>query len=155
MTYRDKIAWVKPQPAYSVPRYRHIDKGRYFPALQWETVLVFTRNGHPMFEREDVAFWKEHASNVWRIPPVAAATQKRIGHPAVFPKELAARCIRAYSKKGDIVFDPFLGSGTTLIAAAELGRRCFGMDQCDEYVNVAAARCRAALASRTRRSRSA
>ena len=152
LDYRDKIAWVKPQPTYSVPRYRHIDKGRYFPALQWEAVLVFTRAGHPVFEREDVPFWKEHLSNVWQIPPVSGAAQKRIGHPAVFPKELAARCIRAYSKKGDVVFDPFLGSGTTMQAADELGRRCFGMDRCAKYVNLAAARCRAAIAdSRTRR----
>jgi len=151
MTYRDKIAWVKPQPTYSVPRYRHIARRRYFPALQWETVLVFTRDGCPVFEPEDVAFWRKNDSNVWQIPPVPAPTQKRIGHPAVFPKELAARCIRAYSKKGDIVFDPFLGSGTTMVAAAELGRRCFGMERCAEYVTLAADRCRAARDSRTRR----
>ena len=140
--YRDKIAWIKPSPLYSVPRYRHIDRGRYFPALQWETVLVFTLGGLPTFEQEDIPFWKSNVSNVWKIPPVAGSAQKKIGHPAIFPEELAARCIRAYSRKGDIVFDPFLGSGTTLLAAAQLGRRCFGMDIRPDYVNLAVDRFR-------------
>ncbi|NQT01461.1 MAG: DNA modification methylase [Planctomycetes bacterium] len=49
-------------------------------------------------------------------------------HPTQKALELAERAIRNSSKKGDIVFDPFLGSGTTLIAAAMLGRRCFGIE---------------------------
>jgi DNA modification methylase len=49
-------------------------------------------------------------------------------HPTQKALELAERAIRNSSKRGDIVFDPFLGSGTTLIAAARLGRRCFGME---------------------------
>jgi len=141
-TYRDKIAWVKPQPAYSVPRYRHIDRGQYFPALRWEPLLVFSRGGHPRFEPSDIPFWKSHVSNVWEIPPVVGSAQKKIGHPAVFPLELARRCIRAYSRRGDVVFDPFLGSGTTLVAAQQLGRRCYGMDIHKRYVTVALARCR-------------
>ena len=140
--YRDKIAWVKPNPLYSVQRSRHIDRGRYFPALQWEPLLVFTRSGHPVFELEDIPSCKANDSNVWTIPPVAGSAQKAIGHPAVFPLELAQRCIRAYSKKGDIVFDPFLGSGTTMLAAADLGRRCFGMDVRPDYVEIAVGRYR-------------
>jgi DNA modification methylase len=49
-------------------------------------------------------------------------------HPTQKALELAQRAIRNSSKVGDIVFDPFLGSGTTLIAAARLGRRCFGLE---------------------------
>jgi len=49
-------------------------------------------------------------------------------HPTQKALELAERAIRNSSKRGDIVFDPFLGSGTTLIAAARLGRKCFGME---------------------------
>ncbi|MHC4072509.1 MAG: DNA-methyltransferase [Planctomycetota bacterium] len=49
-------------------------------------------------------------------------------HPTQKALELAERAIRNSSRRGDIVFDPFLGSGTTLIAAARLGRRCFGME---------------------------
>jgi DNA modification methylase len=49
-------------------------------------------------------------------------------HPTQKVLELGERAIRNSSKRGDIVFDPFLGSGTTLIAAARLGRRCFGME---------------------------
>lgn len=59
-------------------------------------------------------------------------------HPTQKPLELAERAVRNSSKRGDIVFDPFLGSGTTLMAAARLGRRCFGLEiepkHCDSIV---------------------
>ena len=138
--YRDKIAWVKPMPVYSVQRWRHIGSARYFPALQWEPILVFTRNGHPRFERDDIPLVKRNHSNVWKIDPVPAASQKKIGHPAVFPEELVRRCVLAYSKRGDVVFDPFLGSGTTLSVCEELGRRCYGMDLSARFLKVAADR---------------
>ncbi len=49
-------------------------------------------------------------------------------HPTQKALELAERAIRNSSKRGDIVFDPFLGGGTSLIAAAMLSRKCFGME---------------------------
>ena len=138
--YRDKIAWVKPTAAYSIPRSRHIDRGRYFPALRWETVLVFTRARHPRFDLEDVPLVKRYDTNVWEIQHVVGSAQSRIGHPAVFPEELVRRCVRAYSRKNDIVLDPFLGSGTTLLVCEELRRRCFGIDISRRYFEPAASR---------------
>ena len=102
--YRDKIAWVKPMPVYSVQRWRHIGSARYFPALQWEPILVFTRNGHPRFERDDIPLVKRNHSNVWKIDPVPAASQKKIGHPAVFPAEAFLRsACRGQYQPGDTV----------------------------------------------------
>jgi site-specific DNA-methyltransferase (adenine-specific) len=55
-------------------------------------------------------------------------SKKRIGHPAPFPRELPYRCIKLFSYVGDVVFDPFLGSGTTLIEAHNNGRFGVGVE---------------------------
>lgn len=62
-------------------------------------------------------------------------------HPAPFPQELPARCIRAASKRGDIVLDPFGGSMTTCFMANQLGRLSIGVDRNKEYITKAALRC--------------
>ena len=65
---------------------------------------------------------------------------EKLSHPAVFPVALAEFFIEAFSDKGDIICDPFLGSGTTLIAAQKLDRRCFGMEIKKEHVDLAVKR---------------
>jgi DNA modification methylase len=58
-------------------------------------------------------------------------------HPAVFPVALVEEAFGAYSKAGDVVFEPFCGSGTQIIAAEKMGRHCFGMELDPVYVDVA------------------
>lgn len=72
--------------------------------------------------------------SVWEIPPESA---KKVGHPAPFPVALAERVIQLFSYKGDLVLDPFAGSGTTLVAAAKLGRKYVGYEIVQEYVHLA------------------
>ena len=60
-----------------------------------------------------------------------------IDHPAVFPVALPEFVIEAYSDKGDIVFEPFGGSGTTMLAAERTGRACRSVEIAPEYVDVA------------------
>ncbi|HEY5729250.1 MAG TPA: site-specific DNA-methyltransferase [Anaerolineales bacterium] len=67
-------------------------------------------------------------------------SKKKIGHPAPFPLELPKRCIKMFSYVGDSVFDPFVGSGTTLIAAGMLGRKGIGMDVDKGYCKLAKSR---------------
>ena len=55
-------------------------------------------------------------------------SKKRVGHPAPFPRELPKRCIKLFSYKDDVVFDPFMGSGTTIIEAESLNRIGVGVD---------------------------
>ena len=72
--------------------------------------------------------------DVWSIPPESA---KRVGHPAPFPVELPAQLIRLLTFKDDLVLDPFMGSGSTLVAASMLGRRYVGYDLDPAFVALA------------------
>lgn len=84
----------------------------------------------------------EATLDVWEIPPVSAT---RIGHPAPFPVALPRRLIELYTYKGDLVLDPFMGSGTTAVAAIETGRHYVGFDMNSEYVALAERRIEEAL----------
>ena len=76
----------------------------------------------------------EATLDLWRIPPESA---RRVGHPAPFPVELPLRLIDLYTYREDLVLDPFLGSGTTAVAAARRGRRYAGYDTDPAYVDIA------------------
>lgn len=80
--------------------------------------------------------------DVWEIPPESA---RRVGHPAPFPVELPEQLIRLYTYVDDLVLDPFMGSGSTLVAAARLGRRYVGYDLDEQYVAIARQRVAEAL----------
>jgi len=73
-------------------------------------------------------------------------SRKRTGHPAPFPVELPRRCIRLFSWVGDTVLDPFMGSGSTLVAAAETGRRGIGIEIERRYCRLARERLAATAA---------
>lgn len=72
--------------------------------------------------------------DVWDFPPESAT---RVGHPAPFPKELPARLIELYTFEGDLVLDPFMGSGSTGVAAVENDRRYVGFDTDAAYAEAA------------------
>ncbi len=76
----------------------------------------------------------EATLDVWNIPPESA---RRVQHPAPFPVELPERLIHLYTFAGDLVLDPFMGSGSTLVAAARTGRRFVGYDLDKSYVAIA------------------
>ena len=73
----------------------------------------------------------EATTDLWEIPPDSAT---RVGHPAPFPVELPRRLIDLFTYEGDVVLDPFMGSGTTAVAAVRSGRRFIGFDTDASYV---------------------
>lgn len=75
--------------------------------------------------------------SIWDIRPESA---KKIGHPAPFPKDLPSRLINLYTYKGDLVLDPFVGSGTTCVAAKEAGRDYIGYELKRNYCKLAKTR---------------
>ncbi|MGH2685768.1 MAG: DNA-methyltransferase, partial [Actinomycetota bacterium] len=83
--------------------------------------------------------------DVWTIPPESA---RRVSHPAPFPVELPEQLIRLYTFKNDLVLDPFMGSGSALVAAARLGRRYAGYDTDEAYVENARKRVAEELTAR-------
>ncbi len=76
----------------------------------------------------------ESTKSIWRMAPSSA---KKVGHPAPFPIVLPKRLINLYSYVGDIVLDPFLGSGTTALAAKQTERHYIGYDINRDYVKMA------------------
>ena len=86
----------------------------------------------------------EYTKSVWSFPTESA---KRVGHPAPFPEELPYRLIQLYTFEGDVVLDPFCGSGTTCIAALKTNRHYVGFDINEEYVNLAKDRISALLSN--------
>ena len=94
----------------------------------------------------------EATLDLWRIAPESA---RRVNHPAPFPVEVPLRLIDLYTFEGDLVLDPFLGSGSTAVAAARRRRRFAGYDTDATYVEIARSRVAEELAPRDARPRSA
>ncbi len=107
--------------------------------LDYEFILLFKKQGNPpkptreqkegsMISKED---WNTYFSGHWYF-----GGAKQEGHIAMFPEELPARLIKMFSFKGDTVLDPFLGSGTTSMAARNLGRHSIGYEINKDFIPV-------------------
>lgn len=86
----------------------------------------------------------KNPSDVWLFPKVTSGTDRsspeRTDHPAQFPVAVIERIIRACSNPGDVVLDPFMGSGTTALVAVQLGRPVIGFELSPRYIEIAARR---------------
>ena len=103
-----------------------------------EAIVIFykdewkkTYKGESDITRDEFIKW---TNGLWEFN---GESKKRIGHPAPFPRELPKRCIKLFSYIGDVVFDPFVGSGTTLIEASVNNRIGIGVDISKEYCELA------------------
>jgi len=96
----------------------------------WEKI----RKGKSDITRDEFIQW---TNGVWTF---SGESKTRIGHPAPFPIELPRRCIKLFSYVGDLVLDPFLGSGTTLLACVETDRAGIGVEINKNYCELAVRR---------------
>ncbi len=141
----DDIIWEKPEGAgWNVGRGRRFKADRqplqYKPVTVTEYVLVYRKRTDKLIDwnirnhydrklvEESKIIGDYDVTNVWKIPP---GSNKH--HPAVFPDELVRKIIRYYSFKGDMVLDPFGGSGTVGRVAYEMGRRFLLIDKEPSY----------------------
>lgn len=106
-------------------------KGRFDRALKRS---VREQRGLPHEPTIETDEFLEATIDVWEMPTASAT---RIGHPAPFPVSLPRRLIELYTYKGDLVLDPLIGSGTTALAAIETGRHYVGLDNDEQYVELA------------------
>jgi site-specific DNA-methyltransferase (adenine-specific) len=83
----------------------------------------------------------KNPTNVWEIPRLNANAKEKLKHPTQKPKKLIKRILKATTDEGDMVLDPFAGSGTTLEACKELRRDCTGFEINERYVEMAKKRC--------------
>jgi DNA modification methylase len=104
-----------------------------------EYILIFSKDSYTLerkkkendITRDEFLEWTK---SVWTFSAVSA---KKIGHPAPFPEELPHRLIKLLSYENDVVLDPFLGSGTTSLAAVKNGRNYVGYDLDEKYIELA------------------
>lgn len=111
------------------------------PVDSSEIVAIFSNGpwGPSSGNPDDItpAEWQRFGKGPWRFP---GASAKRAGHPAPFPPELPYRAMKLFSRRGDVVLDPFCGSGTTIAVAAAEGRFGIGIDRSPSYLQIAARR---------------
>ncbi|MDD1710530.1 MAG: site-specific DNA-methyltransferase [Methanoregulaceae archaeon] len=102
----------------------------------WEFVEVFDKETHKkagLKENIDITDeeFKEWVIGRWSIPP--ETRMKEYGHPAMFPEEIPRRVLKLFSYRGDLVLDPFNGTGTTTLVAWKHFRRFIGIDISPQY----------------------
>lgn len=156
---QNHIVWVKSLSIGddTVGHFKPISSYRYLNHNH-ESIFHFTKSGNvavdrlavgvPFKDKSNIARWghkrdKRCAGNVWFIPynTVKSKAQK-FHHPAGYPVELPMRCLRLHNGNGGIVLDPFLGAGTTLVAAQRLGYNGIGIEIDPQYADTAVARIR-------------
>ena len=92
------------------------------------------KNPEDVWEMTLNRLWDDWESKVWDIPNVKANHPEKVNHPCQFPVELAERCILALTNPNEIVYDPFAGVASTLIAALKNNRRTYGTELNPDYV---------------------
>jgi DNA modification methylase len=104
-----------------------------------EYILVFSKGtfSRPAAGRKSTIGREEFLQWTRSVWSFSAQRARAVGHPAPFPPDLPARLIQLYSFEGDVVLDPFCGSGTTCLAARDAGRRFVGYEIKESYVHLA------------------
>jgi len=156
---QNHIAWVKSVAIGddTVGHFKPITSRRFLNNNH-ESIFHFTHDGNvdldrlaigvPFKDKTNIARWGHSrdlrcAGNTWFIPyrTVQSKSQK-FNHPAGFPIDLPKRCLQLHGVDSAVVLDPFLGAGTTLVAAEQLGMRGIGIEIDPHYVEIASERLR-------------
>lgn len=123
--WRQEIIWRKPNPLPESVKTRCV--------RSHETILHLSRTASPYNSGPEFATGQD----VWDIPVQGYRDPSGVRHPAVFPERLVERIVAGWSASGDLVLDPFAGSGTTPAVALRMDRRAIGVELNPEFVRVA------------------
>ena len=121
---KQDIIWHKPNPMPEAVNNRCVKSHEY--------IFLFTKSKQYYFNADAIKTRDVRRGSVWSFNTASL----KEAHFAVFPEELPATCIKAGSKEGDIVLDPFMGAGTTALVAQKLGRRWIGIELNPEYIEI-------------------
>ena len=147
--YIDDIIWLKPEGS-SINRnggfFQHRKPVAYKPNIVSETIFVFQKPSDFLIDKVVRSYDGEilekslvkdgyERSNVWKINP-----ETKSKHLAPYPKELSDKIVKYYSFVGDLVLDPFMGSGTTGVSCVNLNRKYLGIEIHQEYIDMAKTR---------------
>jgi site-specific DNA-methyltransferase (adenine-specific) len=137
----NQITWAKPDPP---PNALHTAFTHSHETLVWASKNKRSRHtfNYDLLNSKDPG---AQISSVWRIPAVPKREKLYGYHPTQKPLRLVRRAIVASTKEGDLLFDPFCGSGTTGVAAKELDRFFIGTEMEEEYAQLAGRRIEAAV----------
>lgn len=141
----DVYIWNRTNPSKKLMFGSYPHPRNFYAQNTIEFISVYVKNGLPennlpdyireksrLTEKE----WVEFTKQIWNIP-IPGRNDLAFGrHSAIMPEEIARRCIRLYTFTGEIVLDPFTGSGTTLKVAKELGRKFVGYEISESYASV-------------------
>ena len=127
---KQDIIWHKPNPMPEAVNNRCVKSHEY--------IFLFTKKQHYYFNAEAINILnvegtgKVRRGSVWKFNTASLSE----AHFAVFPDDLPALCIQAGSKEGDVVLDPFMGSGTTAVIAQKLARKWIGIELNPKYIEI-------------------
>ena len=117
---RNEIIWNKPNPVPEALQDRYVKSH--------EHIFLFSKKDRYFMNKEAV----KNQKDVWTFN----TSQSKDAHFAVFPQKLPELCIKASTKEGDVVLDPFMGSGTTAYVAQRLGRKWIGIELNEDYAKI-------------------
>jgi site-specific DNA-methyltransferase (adenine-specific) len=124
------VIWHKSDP----PPLIYKNKFRF----SYEFIIWAKKGGNHYFNYDEMySVNNQEMEDVWLMDAVQMSEKKHGYHPTQKPEKLLERIIKATSKEGDIVLDPFLGSGTTCFVAKKLNRKYIGIEKEEKYFNIA------------------
>lgn len=107
-----------------------------------KTIQTYLKDSRYKDKERRLAYLREgkFATNLWRVPSLKGNSKEKCGHPSQKPEKLIERIVLSSSAPGDLVLDPFLGSGTTAVMAQKLGRSWLGFELDPSYIAIAQSR---------------
>lgn len=149
LTVRNRITWEREKGRGALSNWKNCSEDIWFATvsenykfnveavkLKKKVIAPYKENGiaKDWTEDEDGKFRLTHPSNLWTDITIPFwSMPENTDHPTQKPEKLVAKIILASSNEGDVVLDPFLGSGTTSVVAKKLGRKYIGIDMNEEY----------------------